>query len=261
MGELVSEIFMNDDPVGRTFWTLVLDTGVWTAFIGLGITIALNLAQSIYLKRTPPIAILVKTALIGVAIGIAGGAAAQILFGLTANISTPVEILSRIICWGILGWGLGFGASYFVPNYPVKRAMLAGLVGGVIGGAIFRATFILPEPLGRILGVTILGLFIGLAISIIEEALREAWITVVWGPKETTTISLGTKPVVFGSSREADVYLTQRRGQPEIPPVCAIVSIDGGRVILDDRTSGTRRELHNGETADLGRVSIIANIK
>jgi hypothetical protein len=39
------------------------------------------------------------------------------------------------------------------------------------------------------------------------------------------------------------------------------VGIEGGRVILDDRVTGTRRELHNGETVDLGRVNIITNIK
>jgi hypothetical protein len=268
IGALVGELAT--EPLGingggalfRTgFWGLVLNTGAWIAFIGLGITVALNVAQGIYLKRKPPLAVLVKTALIGIGIGAAAGAAAQILFTFTSKISTPVEIISRIICWGIAGWGLGFGASFFVPNYPAKRAMLAGLLGGVVGGAVFRATFILPDPLGRIIGVTILGLFIGLFISFIEEALREAWLTVVWGPKETTAISLGQKPVVFGSSREADVYLSQRRGQPEIPPFRAVVSIDGGRVILDDRLSGVHRELRNGETVDLGRVSIVANIK
>jgi hypothetical protein len=106
-----------------------------------------------------------------------------------------------------------------------------------------------------------LGCVIGQALSWVEEALREAWLTGIWGPKETATISLGTKPVVFGSSREADVYLSRRHGEPEIPPVRAVVGIEGGRVILDDRANGTRRELRNGETADLGRVSIIANIK
>jgi Ca-activated chloride channel family protein len=107
----------------------------------------------------------------------------------------------------------------------------------------------------------VLGAAIGLAISWVEEALREAWLTVVWGPKETTSISLGQKPVVFGSSREADVFLSPRRGQAEIPPIRAIVGIEGGRVMLDDRAAGTRRELRNGETVDLGRVNIIANIK
>jgi hypothetical protein len=262
VGELVSEVFrLNDISWGVTFWHLVLNVGIWAAFIGFGITISLNLAQGIYQKRTPPFAILLKTVFIGIVIGVAGGAIAQILFAFTSYISTFVEIASRVICWGILGWGLGFGASFYVPNYPVQRAMLAGLLGGVIGGTVFRATFILPEPLARVIGVTILGLFIGSAIAFIEEALREAWLTVVWGPKETTTISLGAKSVVFGSSRGVDVYLPPGHGDMKPLPVCAIVGIEGGRVVLDDRVNGTRRELRNGETADLGRVSIIANIK
>jgi Ca-activated chloride channel family protein len=136
--------------------------------------------------------------------------------------------------------------------------MLAGFIGGIIGGIICVT---LESTILGILSEIMLGLVIGLAISWVEEALREAWLTVVWGPKETTTISLGAKSVVFGSSREADVYLPRRRGEPEIPPVRAVVGIEGGRVILDDRSNGTRRELHNGETADFGRVSIIVNIK
>jgi hypothetical protein len=262
VGELVSEVFgVNDVFRATTFWDLVSNVGVWAAFIGLGITIALNLAQGIYQKRTPPFAVLLKTALIGVVIGVAGGATAQILFALTSHISTFVEIVSRVICWGILGWGLGFGASFYVPNYPAQRAMLAGLLGGVIGGAVFRATFILPEPLARIIGVTILGLFIGFAIAFIEEALREAWLTIVWGPKETTTISLGTKPVVFGSTPEADVYLPPGRGDVKPPPIRAVVRIENGQVVLEDRAAGQRSALQNGSEITLDRLRVVVNTK
>ncbi|MDR2516323.1 MAG: hypothetical protein LBC88_02945 [Spirochaetaceae bacterium] len=155
-GELVSEMFRINENIGRDFWGLVLNVGFWAALIGLGITVALNIAQSKHLKRTPPRGVLIKTALIGIAIGIAGGAIAQMIFGYTSTVSTPVEIVSRVICWGILGWGLGFGASFYVPNYPVKRAMLAGLAGGIAGGVIFRALLEgLPVLLVRVFGVTI----------------------------------------------------------------------------------------------------------
>jgi hypothetical protein len=262
VGELVSEVFrLNDVSLGATFWDLVLNVGIWAAFIGLGITIALNLAQGIYQKRKPPFAILLKTALIGVAIGVAGGATAQILFALTSDISTFVEIVSRIICWGILGWGLGLGASFYVPNYPVKRAMLAGLLGGAIGGAVFRAAFIFPIVLARVIGVTILGLFIGFAIAFIEEALREAWLTIIWGPKETSTISLGAKPVVFGSTPEADVYLPPGRGDVKPPPVRAVVSVENGQVVLEDKAANRRSVLQNGSEITLDRLRVVVNIK
>jgi Ca-activated chloride channel family protein len=262
-GELVSEIFRVNEFNSVTFWGAVGNVALWVALIGLGISAGLLTAQSVYLKKKPVAKTLIKTAVIGILLGALAGGAAQIIFAFTNNISTLAEVISRVICWGIAGWGVGWGVSTFVPNFPKKRAMLAGFLGGFAGGAVFRATFSLPFSgvAGRIIGVMILGLLIGLTISFIEEALREAWLTVIWGPKETMTVSLGQKPVVFGSSREADVFLSQRRGQPEIPPVCAIVGIEGGRVIIDDRVTGTRRELRNGDTADLGRVNIVANIK
>ncbi|MDR2491106.1 MAG: hypothetical protein LBD20_06860, partial [Spirochaetaceae bacterium] len=260
VGELVSELFRvnGDDPT--SFFRLVLNVGIWAAFIGLGISAALVIAQTFYLKKKLVIEMLIKSALIGIGVGVAGGAAAQIIFGLTSDISTFVEIFSRLICWGILGWGLGWGVSFYVPNYPAKRAMLAGLAGGVVGGAFFRATFSLPEPFGRVIGITILGLFIGLAISFVEEALREAWLTVIWGPKESVTISLGTKPIVFGSSREADVYLPVRRDVPALP-IRAVVALENGRVVLDDKAAGRRSVLQNGGEFTLDRLRVVVNTK
>ena len=261
IGELISEVFRLNAGTPASSFQLVLNVGIWAAFIGLGITVALNIAQGMQLKRIPPGGVLIKTALIGIAIGIAGGAAAQLIFGATADISTIVEIISRIICWGILGWGLGFGASFYVPNYPVKRAMLAGLAGGVVGGSFFRATFFIPEPFGRVIGITILGCFIGLFISFIEEALREAWLTVIWGPKESATITLGAKPVVFGSSREASVFLPSRPGSAPVPPVRAIVAIENGQVIFDDKQTGRRSVLQNGGEFALDRLRVVVHTK
>ncbi|MDR2702133.1 MAG: hypothetical protein LBB72_06860 [Spirochaetaceae bacterium] len=50
-----------------------------------------------------------------------------------------MSIISRIICWGIAGCGIGLGVSLFVPNYPKNRAMAAGFLGGLIGGGIYTA--------------------------------------------------------------------------------------------------------------------------
>jgi hypothetical protein len=115
--------------------------------------------------------------------------------------------------------------------------------------------------LARVLGVTILGLFIGFAIAFIEEALREAWLTVIWGPKETASISLGTKPVVFGSTREADVYLPPGRGDVKAPPVRAVISIENGQVVLDDKAAGRRGVLQHGSEITIDRLRVVVNIK
>jgi hypothetical protein len=154
-----------------------------------------------------------------------------------------------------LGWGLGWGVSFYVPNYPKSRAMLAGFIGGIIGGVICVALDT------AVLGETALGLIIGLAISWAEEALREAWIIVFWGPKESRAISLGQKPVVFGSSREADVYLPSRRGDAPVPPVRAVFTIENGTVVLEDKQTGQRGVLPNGGEVMIDRLRVVVNTK
>jgi hypothetical protein len=256
-GELISEIFRGNER-GETFFGNIVSVSVWAAFIGLGVSVGLLAAQSIYLKKKPVLDSLVKTAITGVLLGAVAGGIAQIAFAFTQNISVIAEIISRIICWGIMGWGVGLGVSRFVPNYPKKRAMAAGFLGGLIGGALFRATFSMPfitGAMGRVVGVMTLGFFIGLTISYIEEALREAWLTVIWGKNETKTISLGQKPIVFGSSREADIYLAKEL------PVRAAVQIEKSRIVMYDKTNNQRRELQNGNQVDLGKVSFVVNTK
>jgi hypothetical protein len=260
LGELLTDVLRTNDGNG-TFWGNVMHIAFWAALLGFGMSAGLLIAQNIYLKKKPDIASLIKTALIGITIGAIAGGLAQIAFAFTSNISTPIEIISRIICWGILGWGIGFGVSFFVPNYPKKRAMLAGALGGTIGGAVFRALFIIPEPFNRIIGVMILGVFIGLSISFIEEALREAWLTIIWGRNETTTVSLGLNPVSFGSSREADVFLPRRPSEQNTPPIRAIFMIENGKVVIDDRLTGIRQQLSHGSQVDLGSVRVMVNIK
>jgi hypothetical protein len=254
-GELISEIFRVNDG-SSTFWGNVISVAVWVAFIGLGISVGLLVAQSIYLKKKPVLQSLIKTALIGISLGAIAGGIAQVAFAFTQGISVTAEIISRIICWGIAGCGVGRGVSFFVPNFPKRRAMAAGFLGGLIGGAIFRASFsVFPEAMGRVVGIMALGFFIGLTISYIEEALREAWLTVIWGRNETKTVSLGQKPIAFGSSREADIFLANEL------PVRATVQIENARVVMYDKSTNQRRELQNGNQVDLGRVSFVVNTK
>jgi len=257
VGDLISEIFKINEG-SQTFLGNVVITAIWAAFIGLGVSVGLLAAQSIYLKKKLVLKSIIKTAIIGILLGAVAGGIAQVAFAFTYNISVVAEIISRIICWGIMGWGVGWGVSIFVPNFPKKRAMAAGFLGGLIGGGIFRATFSIQffsGAMGRIVGIMALGFFIGLTISYIEEALREAWLTVIWGKNETKNISLGQTPITFGSSREADIFLSNEA------PVKATVQIENTKVVMYDKTTNQRRELQNGNQVDLGKVSFVVNTK
>jgi hypothetical protein len=138
--------------------------------------------------------------------------------------------------------------------------MLAGFAGGFLGGAIFRASFvILPDALSRIIGIMILGFFIGLTISLLEEVLREAWLTVVWGKNETRNISLGSKPIIFGASSDADVYIPQF--QKDVDPVMALIKIENSKVIMENKETNQIMELQDGSTATVGKLSVIVHTK
>jgi len=250
---VVNNQFVNNQYEG-TFWGNVTYIAMWAAFLGLGISIGLLAAQSIYFKRKPVLKSLILTSIIGILIGAIAGGIAQAIFQYTQTVSEIVSIISRIACWGIMGCGVGLGVSLFVPNYPKKRSMSAGFLGGFIGGAIYTAIGI-ESLIGSAAGVLALGFFIGLTISYIEEALREAWLTVIWGKNETKNISLGQKPIIFGSSQEADIYLSNE------PSVRASIQIENAKVIMYDKSVNQRRELHNGDRVDLGKISFVVNTK
>jgi len=173
-GELISQCLKLNEA-GRTYFETVIRMAAWTAFLGLGVSVGLLTARSIYLKKRPVPKSLIKTAIMGILWGAAAGIVAQLAFFVTNAVFEMAIIvsstISSILCWGIMGWGIGWGVSLYVPNYPQKRAMAAGFLGGFIGGVIFTITLsLLPAATGRIAGIIALGFFIGLTISHIEEA-------------------------------------------------------------------------------------------
>ncbi|GHV67705.1 hypothetical protein FACS1894199_13710 [Bacteroidia bacterium] len=262
LGAGIAEVISEAVPqqiVSIPFWGILGHVAIWAGIIGIGTAIALQIAQNCYLRKPVLSLSMLKTAFFGGIIGGFVGGLAQVVFAFTQGISESVEIISRILCWGIFGFGLGWSVSYFIPNFPKKRALLAGLLGGIVGGAVFRFSFeILPETYGRIIGVAILGFFIGLVISFVEEVLREAWLTVVWGKNESTSVALGTKEIILGSSPKADIYLPVEKNYP---PITAIIGLKNNIVFFDNKIDNKRIELRNGSRITMGAVEVIVNLK
>jgi Ca-activated chloride channel family protein len=258
IGAIPTEFF---NPFGNvsSFIGVVLRVAFWAGLIGLGISVALFIYQNVYAKKAPFSKSIIRTAIMGILIGGLAGGFAQVAFAFTNNISSLAEIISRIFCWGLLGLGIGWSVSTFVPNFPKQRALLAGFIGGLIGGALFRISFgLVNEIIGRFVGIASLGFSIGLVISYMEEVLREAWLTVVWGKNETTSVSLGSQPVILGSSTKANIYLPAEKNYP---PVTAIIEVKNSRVIIENKINNQRTELKNGSIITMGSIEVIVNTK
>ena len=185
--------------------------------------------------------------------GAVAGAVGQSLFGTAGGISA-VEIAARILAWAILGSIFGIGMSFFVPNIKRKRAAIGGAVGGMLGGIAFLwVAESVSDWAGRLLGAAILGFFIGLMMALVEVLAREAWLIVHWGEKERSTINLGDRPVLVGSSRKADIYLPENEG---IPPEAATLTFVNGRIVFEDRMKGQEHILNDGNKLVVGHITI-----
>ena len=240
----------------------LLRIGGWTALLAIGTSLALIAGQNHYLRRrllTPSEGSIGTAGSLGA--GIAAGAIGQLLFLPVAGI--PILALGgRVIGWTILGTFLGGGMSFFVPNLEIRRALQAGGIGGAAGAIGFLLVSATSGDLvGRLVGAAIVGFFIGLAIALIEDLSRRAWLIVHWTPTEQTPINLGTTPVIFGSSEDAHIYLRKDLGYP---PVVAKIYLESGKIIMQfdeemQKLKGMkilRHELANGDRRKIGEVMI-----
>lgn len=245
----------------------VFRIGVWTGFLAIGTSIALIVGQNYTLRRR---LLSLKEASLGggggLVAGFVGGAVGQVVFFPSAYL--PVfSVVARLTGWTVLGTLVGGGMSLFVPNLPRKNALIAGALGGVFGSLsflIFEA--VTGVIFARLAGATILGFCIGLAIALSEQFYSSlsgsAVLLVHWNASESTTISLGEKPIEIGSSRNAHVYLSKDAG---FPGKFAQIFLENGKIILefDDsirdhpkfgKMKQFKQELTDGERRKFGEI-------
>ena len=231
------------------FLLTLLHVALWSAIISAPLTLALFWADLIYRRGRLLNREIIKPALLtGALAGAISGAVAQAVYSIDIGSGLVKHVLIRSVCWGIMGAILGWRLSTRVPNLGSSRGTLAGLAGGILGGLGFVAfVSTLPEFLGRMVGVGILGTALGLAIITVEKLFRTATLNVLWGPRETTSLSLGSTPVSIGGGDD-HVWL---KG---LPPKAFLVWIERGKVFCKDQQTGKQIELKDGASFTVAKV-------
>ena len=171
-----------------------------------------------------------------------------------------VDLLTRIVGWGLLGICMGGSMSFFIPNLKLSRALLGGTLGGAIGSLGFLAfSFLLGDIAGRLIGAIILGFCIGIMIALLEALSRQTSLIINWGKSEQSKIAIGRTPIVVGSSSEAHIHLPRSQGFP--PIVAKIREEEKGKIVMEYseamRERGMkvlRHELKHGDKRKLGDV-------
>ena len=265
--ETIKGLQSNRDFAPESASRLMISISIWTGILALGIALALIIGQNMYLRRRIlTISEGFKGGLGSFLAGVIAGAAGQLLFVPVANISWLV-IAGRIISWMLLGTFLGGGMSLVVPNLKLHRALQGGAVGGLMGAIAFLGIAVnFGDTPGRLMGATIIGFCLGLAIALIEQLTSKAWLIVHWTPREKTQIALGTQPIILGSSDRAHIYLPKARGYP---PITAKIFQENDKIVMQfheqmrthKKMKILRQELVQGDKRKLGDVTFEVKIE
>lgn len=243
--------FMDTTPTGASFGWGLMQTGVWTALLAIGIALALIIGQNVYLRRTILDASQGLQGTFGAfAAGAVGGVAGQILFVPFGALSF-LEFIGNLFGWTIMGALVGRGMAFFVPNLDRRKAWIGGGAGGAVGAIAFLlAAGLMADVVGRLLGAAILGFAIGLLIALVER-FRKVFLRVNFGSTESIEVNLGSNPVTFGGdSRKSTVFAM---GQA---PVALEYRIEGDQIVCEDVVAETTAVVKPGEKRALGDLEI-----
>lgn len=234
-----------------TVIVMALDVALWASVFSAFLCAGLFWAVSIYSRKPGvPWESLAKAAISGAIAGALAGGVAQLVFSIPMESLELRQLFLKPMCWGLAGGLIGWRLSKVIPNLGGRRGTLAGLVGGVVGGYGFIfSCALLPELMGRMLGVGIMGAALGLAIVVVELIFRKAVLEVEWGPKEVTSVSLGPQPVFIGGGDD-HIHVGG------LAQHAASITFKEGRIEYLDKATGQQTALKSGSRIMIGKVEI-----
>ena len=139
--------------------------------------------------------------------------------------------LPRGFAWLLVG--IAAGLTVGIASRSLKRTGLCvggGAVGGFLGGFVFDFVQSGLEWVSQLIGITLTGLFVGLAMALLEQAARTQWIEIIAGGMAGKQFILYKTDINIGSSPQADITLIK---DPTISPIHARVYAQGGRSYLE----------------------------
>ena len=209
--------------------------------------------------------------LVGVVAGIIFNYLAGFIYLITEGIvyelgvrtnKNPAFWIARGIAWMI--FGVAGGLVYGVVDRSGKKirfGILGGIIGAGLGGMIFDPIALLTNAgaPSRAVGFGMLGLATGVAMGIVESALKDRWLYVASGPLAGKQFILYKPLTILGSSQQNDIYLFK---DTTILPQHASIELRGAQTFIQAAgpvyVSGQpvkSRALRSGDLIQLGRYA------
>jgi hypothetical protein len=192
-----------------------------------------------------------------------------LLVNLGANTKTlasnPLLWLVRAIAWAV--FGMAGGLIFGIVSKSGKKTsygMLGGVIGAAIGGLLFDPISLMAggAEASRAIGMSILGASTGIAIGLVESALKDRWLYVSGGPLAGKQFVLYQDLVTIGRSQSNTIYLFK---DPGILDQHATIEHRAGKSLMtaygpvvvsgQPLQSHMQRALSSGDMIQIGRYT------
>ncbi len=267
LGWAICEPWFSDGPDRRVWQSCAL-----TALVVTLQCVAFAISESI-VERSPKKA-LIRGGLaipLGVILGVVISFGAGLVFVITTGIvaemgvqtaRNPAFWIARGVAWMVLG--VAAGATYGIVGMSAKKAyygILGGVIGAGLGGMLFDPIALATKggAPSRGVGFALLGLATGVAMGLVESALKDRWLYVTAGPLAGKQFILYKPRTIVGSDQKCDIYLFK---DSNIAKEHAIVELAGSRIMLraigDTYVNGQpvrQQVLMTGAVVQIGRYA------
>ena len=253
---------------GKASWLALITLPVIVMLTCLG----LGIAESIVERSGKKALVRGLTALgLGAVFGVIFDIGAEIVFALLRQIifslgvqtaRNPAFWLVRGVAWAV--FGVAGGIVYGLTDRSgrkTKYGIIGGLIGAGLGGTLFDPISLATRTgsVSRAVGFGLLGLATGVAIGIVESALKDRWLYVASGPLAGKQFILYKPLTTIGSSQSSDIYLFK---DTSILPQHGVIELRGAQTFIRSDApvfvSGAparNRALQSGDLIQIGRYA------
>lgn len=174
----------------------------------------------------------------------------------------PAVWIARSLAWMV--FASAAGVVYGLVDRSVKKGkygIIGAVIGGGIGGVVFDPISMVTGSGGpsRAIGFALIGLAAGVAIGIVESALKDRWLYVAAGPLAGKQFILYKPLTTIGSSQKCDIYLFKdnsilpHHGSIEMRGAQTFLRCDGP-VFISGQPARVRA-LQSGDLIQIGRYA------
>ena len=260
--------FVDSIEGGSRRWGNVLIIPLIVALLCIGFGIAESIVE-----RSPKKA-LIRGGIclpLGIVLGFVFEFAANVIYMIGLSIVTemgaqtarnPAVWIARGIAW--MAFGAAGGVVYGIVGMSSKKTLygvLGGIIGAGLGGILFDPIALLTHggAASRAVGFGLVGLATGVAVGLVESALKDRWLYVTAGPLAGKQFILYKPRTLVGSDQKCDIYLFK---DSNIAKEHAIIDLAGSRIMLraigDTYVNGQpvrQQVLMSGAVVQIGRYA------